>query len=127
MSNTVVVEYDRQQFVWDGSRWYSGLDYSVPRFSLIQILERLIPPAARRDMAIQAHQEFLSARGVMASRTAKPKKSTHRVTTCVNCKRKFANVVELECAACHWLICKCGACGCAAKSNDGGTRSATST
>ena len=112
MSNTIVVEYEQQKFIWDGSRWYTGLDYSVPRFSLIRILERLVPPSARREMAIQAHEEYLSARGLAESATAKPKKSSRSVTDCAACKRKFANPVKLECATCHWLICQCGACGC---------------
>jgi hypothetical protein len=112
MSTTVVVEHERQRFVWDGTRWYNELDYSVPRYSLIRILEKLISAKDRREMAVAAHSEFLSARGMPQSATGKPKKSSHRVASCPICSRKFGNAVELECAACHWIICVCGACGC---------------
>ena len=112
MSNTVVVEHERQRFVWDGTRWYNELDYCVPRRSLILILDKLISPSARREMAVAAHSDFLSARGVPQSTAGKPKKSSHRVAKCPNCGRKFGDAIEMECAACHWIICACGACGC---------------
>src|SRR5262249_32210457 len=111
MSHTIVVEHERQRFVWDGTRWYNELDYSVPRYSLIRVLETLISAKARREMAVAAHTEFLSARGAPQSATGKAKKSSHRATTCANCNRKLANAIEVECAACHWIICACGACG----------------
>ena len=112
MATTIVVEHERQRFVWDGLRWYNELDYNVPRHALIQILDRLVSATARREMAIEAHQDFLSARGVTGGVTGRAKKSSHRATSCPNCRRKAPNALEVECAACHWIICACGACGC---------------
>ena len=112
MSCTIVVEHERQRFVWDGTRWYNEFDYSVPRMSLIRVLETLISAKAHRELATAAHSEFLAARGAAQSTTRKPKKTSHRVAICPNCRRKLANVVQMECAACHWIICACGACGC---------------
>lgn len=36
----------------------------------------------------------------------------HRVTHCYACKKPLDNSIDLECVACGWIICKCGACGC---------------
>ena len=36
----------------------------------------------------------------------------HRVTHCWFCKGHLDNAVDLECVACGWILCQCGACGC---------------
>lgn len=35
-----------------------------------------------------------------------------RVTHCYSCKQTLDNSVNIECKACSWIICPCGACGC---------------
>ena len=58
-------------------------------------------------------QSYLSARklhdqGIRpASETSK-----HRIAHCWNCKTPLESGVNIECAGCGWIICKCGACGC---------------
>jgi len=59
------------------------------------------------------HQEFLNSLGVnylgiMPTDIA----VKHRVTHCYNCKENLDNNINIECNACHWIICECGACGC---------------
>jgi hypothetical protein len=114
--STFVVEHGRQRFVWNGRSWYNEADYRVPRPALIRILESLIPAKAHREMTIEAHQDFLASHGLAQSATGTARKSSHR-KTCSTCKRKSAQSaeVEVECTACHWIVCVCGACGCAAK------------
>jgi hypothetical protein len=113
--STIVVEHARQRFVWNGRSWYNEADYRVPRPGVIRILESLISAQDHRDMTIEAHEEYLTAHGLTQGATAKPKKSSHR-ETCRTCRRKSTKAaeVEVECAACHWIVCVCGACGCAA-------------
>jgi hypothetical protein len=36
----------------------------------------------------------------------------HRVTHCYACKGKLDNAIDVECVACGWILCSCGACGC---------------
>jgi hypothetical protein len=38
-----------------------------------------------------------------------------RVSYCWFCKLKINNTVDLECIACGWILCNCGACGCGYK------------
>lgn len=35
-----------------------------------------------------------------------------RITHCYACKRGLDNSVDIECVACRWILCTCGACGC---------------
>ena len=35
-----------------------------------------------------------------------------RVTNCHSCGKTLDNGIELECEACGWILCDCGACGC---------------
>ena len=61
-----------------------------------------------------AHRQYLIGLGLnpesALSRLAEPRR--HRVTHCFACKQPLDNKIFLECAACHWIICSCGACGC---------------
>ena len=36
----------------------------------------------------------------------------HRTTHCWFCKDSLDNTTDLECKACGWILCPCGACGC---------------
>jgi hypothetical protein len=35
-----------------------------------------------------------------------------RVTFCWSCKFGLDNDIDVECATCGWILCRCGACGC---------------
>lgn len=35
-----------------------------------------------------------------------------RVTHCYSCRSALDNSINLECKACGWILCSCGACGC---------------
>lgn len=36
----------------------------------------------------------------------------HRVSHCYECGEELDNAVDVECRACNWILCGCGACGC---------------
>lgn len=59
------------------------------------------------------HKRFLSERG-LPDRGIRPATSnrTHRITHCWSCTKHLDNSVDVECIACRWIICQCGACGC---------------
>ncbi|MEK7089143.1 MAG: hypothetical protein AAB913_03375 [Patescibacteria group bacterium] len=42
----------------------------------------------------------------------KETKGLFRVANCYNCKESLDNSTRTECHVCHWIVCKCGACGC---------------
>lgn len=37
---------------------------------------------------------------------------SHKKAKCWQCHRPLSNSFGMECVACHWFICTCGACGC---------------
>lgn len=61
-----------------------------------------------------AHSNFLKQRGLpVCGVRKKPPGKFHRVTHCWSCKNPLNNEVDIECVECGWIICRCGACGCA--------------
>ena len=60
------------------------------------------------------HNRFLEKQG-MPSGALRPseKPFVHRMTHCWACKHPLDNMVQFECSACGWIVCGCGACGCA--------------
>ena len=69
---------------------------------------------AAEERIRQAHRQKLIALGIdpasVKSVAVTPR--AHRVTHCYNCKQHLDNKIFLECSACNWIICSCGACGC---------------
>jgi len=67
----------------------------------------------RMAALVERHKERLSRLGLafkgirlsVASRF-------HRVTHCYECYGELDNSVDVECVACNWILCECGACGC---------------
>jgi hypothetical protein len=76
--------------------------------------DRKVAEEALMRLAIEEkHAHFLRTKGlinhgVQAANTFKPKRVTH----CYSCKSQLDNQVDIECSACQWIICTCGACGC---------------
>ena len=63
--------------------------------------------------AIENHQNFLKNKGLQYHGVAaRNVNKFHRVTHCYSCKDSLDNEIDSECAACRWIICECGACGC---------------
>jgi len=64
-----------------------------------------------RQSIVTAHGAFLRGRGLV-NRGTRLGLGHRRVTRCFNCKRQLDNDVDVECSACGWIVCHCGACGC---------------
>lgn len=66
-----------------------------------------------RSGAVERHRAFLSRLGLLPpgireSSTA----SGRRMARCYSCRSALDSAANLECLACNWIICSCGACGC---------------
>jgi hypothetical protein len=64
-----------------------------------------------RRSIIAAHEGFLRGRG-LPNRGTRLGLGHRRITHCYNCKSHLDNAVDVECSACGWIVCHCGACGC---------------
>lgn len=63
--------------------------------------------------AIKNHQVFLKNKGLPNKGVARSEPNKrHRITHCYSCKNSLDNEINSQCAACQWIICECGACGC---------------
>lgn len=82
-------------------------------FEWLAGLYETLTPEQRIEKAIAAHGQFLGARGKpnlgYVKRTIPARR---RVTHCYRCKKSLDNAIDVECKACGWIICGCGACGC---------------
>tara|TARA_R100000750_G_C2342985_1_gene94995 strand:+ start:17 stop:616 length:600 start_codon:yes stop_codon:yes gene_type:complete len=66
-----------------------------------------------REKSQNAHRDFISKIGKIYYGTSKSiQVKNHRVTNCYSCQKKLDSSIDLECNACKWIICTCGACGC---------------
>ncbi|MEC8849769.1 MAG: hypothetical protein VYB93_10975 [Pseudomonadota bacterium] len=62
----------------------------------------------------ERHKERLERLGRMYLGVvrATPNSRRRRFTHCYACRRDLDNSIDIECVACGWIICTCGACGC---------------
>lgn len=61
----------------------------------------------------EKHKMFLREKGIPYNGVRpETKNRPHRSTHCWACKEHLDNTMQVECATCGWIICKCGACGC---------------
>jgi hypothetical protein len=67
----------------------------------------------RMSALAQRHKERLDRLG-LAFKGIRPSSATrfHRVTHCYECHDELDSSVDVECVACNWILCGCGACGC---------------
>jgi hypothetical protein len=64
-----------------------------------------------RERRIAAHRGYMAWLGVEYKGVREPTQP-RRITHCYQCRRPLDSEVDLECAACAWILCSCGACGC---------------
>ena len=62
----------------------------------------------------EIHKERLVKMGkeYRGVRSANKDNLRRRFANCYSCKKNLDNSVDIECVACDWILCKCGACGC---------------
>lgn len=65
-----------------------------------------------RQSIVAAHEAFLHRRG-LPNRGTRLGLGHRRIAICYNCRQHLDNAVDVECVECRWIVCACGACGCA--------------
>ena len=85
-------------------------------------LESLREDLRRKDATVereianteQLHRRFLSLAPSAYPGTREPSRtSSIRNAECLQCHRALGSDLNIECKACHWMVCvNCGACGC---------------
>jgi hypothetical protein len=83
------------------------------RFAGIDIEAERCEFETTRRAIVEAHDHFLADRRLPPAATRPASGEKRRVAHCYVCGRSLDNSVDLECAACGWIVCRCGACGCA--------------
>jgi len=63
------------------------------------------PEQRHRNRLEQLGMEYRGTQKVTGERL-------RRVTHCYNCESHLDNSIDVECKACGWILCTCGACGC---------------
>lgn len=61
---------------------------------------------------IERHKAFLEKVGLQYKGTCQATPRNRRITHCWHCKHALDNAIDVECMACGWILCGCGACGC---------------
>jgi hypothetical protein len=63
------------------------------------------------------HQAYIGDQGLpyRGIRDQRGMDGTFRVSWCHACARRLDNRTDVECRACGWMVCYCGACGCGYK------------
>ena len=97
----------------------ASIEFEMLKVKVEERLRTLLEEQSKADLekkqldAIENHQNFLKGkglpyRGVLAGNHNKK----HRLTHCYACKDSLDSEINSLCAACRWIICECGACGC---------------
>lgn len=61
---------------------------------------------------VENHSAYLGRIGKPAANLQEASSSYLRTTQCHRCTSPIDTDFNLECAACGWIVCNCGACGC---------------
>lgn len=60
----------------------------------------------------ERHRRHVEKTGSSYLGTRKANPGNLRIAHCWRCKNHLDNTVDVECKACGWILCRCGACGC---------------
>jgi len=68
---------------------------------------------SERSQLIEKHTKFLKSIGKEYKGVKEHSQiRERRITYCWSCHGSLDNAIDLECNACGWILCRCGACGC---------------
>jgi hypothetical protein len=105
-----------QYLVWRerfGSFWMAE---QIPYYESRRVVDAERQEAERiANLSLEEkHQERLARLGkeYRGVRPATSGLGRRRVTHCYACLRELDNSADIECVACGWILCSCGACGC---------------
>lgn len=88
-------------------------DDAARRDEIKERLER-VSEEIEEQLIQEAHKEFLAKHNKLNPGIRRRSSFvSHRITWCWSCKMGIDNSIDYECNACCWILCRCGACGCA--------------
>ena len=98
-------------------------EHKASTFKTAVLRSRMRPEPMTAEEASQAmsifdgnvktnHQNYLTRVGQAPSQLRNSRISRMRSTKCYRCGAAIDSEFYLECAACGWIVCDCGACGC---------------
>lgn len=102
----------KSEFEWLVEQWTANKEEIKEKCEASQKLAQ--PEKERKkEFLIECHRMFLEFlripyQGVVLTKS----NSIRRITHCYSCKQPLDNAIDIECNACHWILCICGACGC---------------
>lgn len=102
------IEDDKQEQV-RSKRKEEQLKYEIleaERASEAERIAQLTPAERHKERLERLGKEYHGIRHA-ANRTIQ-----RRVTHCYDCRQILDNSIDVECVACNWILCQCGACGC---------------
>lgn len=101
----------RKYMAWKHS---TGKSFLEQELAFIEARKSKIAAEAeiRQRQLIARHKAFLEKEGMPYEGTYAGRAKPHRIAHCWACKQHLDNNIHIECAACAWIICSCGACGC---------------
>jgi hypothetical protein len=109
LTSTVLAEYRDWIQTGDAQEWLAAerIYYEQRNAKETAALQASRLAAERHKARLEAMgKQYLGTRDVQLGR--KKRRTTH----CYSCKASLDNSIQIECAACNWILCACGACGC---------------
>jgi hypothetical protein len=98
--------YDRNYFQYRARLSDGSIRIAAPE-NLIALGNPHLMRELHRNLLARAGIEYQGVREDAGSRSYK-----HRRSHCWHCKKHLDTAVDMECVACGWMLCHCGACGC---------------
>ena len=117
----VVVVLDGCTFHRRDSKWYDKRHIGVSEVVGIQLSALVrqrkewvdaIVLEDRHDQ-LDRHARCLKSLGLPYMGAGPSTSWGNRWARCWACHHPLGSATDLECYACHWILCRCGACGCA--------------
>ena len=103
---------DSQDWIEEEAKYYAERTAKEAR----EKAQRNCLAAARekaRETLVERHRKALQTVGGTYLGVRKPSAPRNpRITHCYSCNGHLDNSIDIECAACGWILCICSACGC---------------
>lgn len=114
-----VSEYEEARFIGLDDWFYHSYEdakkaatayFKRPKEQMVVTVQSTEPALSdleerHRAKVAETNKQYLGVRLAQGGRRK-------RVTHCYSCKSALDNSINLECKACGWILCSCGACGC---------------
>ena len=116
----VVITVDGRAYHRCDSKWYDATNVGVSAVESIKLdafvsqFPELVQAIVLEegDDQLDRHARRLKSQGRPYAGAGPTKGWGHRWAHCWACHHPPDSKTDSECSACHWILCRCGACGC---------------